>query len=337
MKTILKDLIVVSAHCPTPSKEEKLENLIDKLQGLRNNFDVLVVSHSPVKKEIQEKVDHFYYDSNNEILRDFDLSYLAWFENESFFIETSLVYNMTTALAIARQVRYSVNFSNFWGYKKIHYMEYDFVYPGDHFILENNLRLDQYDTVMLNHPLNTGLFASSVYFSFVTKGLEEESREFNRERFLERIRNSHYLDAEVGKEIKMTNHGRMTENLNVLLFSQSGRKILYLPNQEKDQTEDSHQVSPNKWAFPVYDQTQNSLLFFIQNTTNSQMRVEVKINGSSPVLFECPRGCWTLSPLSDFEGDKEIEIWIEDNLEKEIKINSSNREKFIKNSFINYK
>ena len=112
MGTTQKDLIVIASYCPTEEKETKLEKLIDEVQSLRESFDILVVSHSPIKKEIQEKIDHFYYDNNNEIPSDFDLSYLAWFENEDFFIETSLVYNMTTAITIARQIRYSIDFSN---------------------------------------------------------------------------------------------------------------------------------------------------------------------------------------------------------------------------------
>ena len=61
-----------------------LLDLVENLQGLRNKFDILVISHTPISKEICDKIDHFYYDSQNEILTDFDLTYMAWFKSENF-------------------------------------------------------------------------------------------------------------------------------------------------------------------------------------------------------------------------------------------------------------
>ena len=69
-----KDIIVISAYCPNLRKEGKLQDLVENLQGLRNKFDILVVSHTPISKEICNKIDHFYYDSQNEMLTDFDLT-----------------------------------------------------------------------------------------------------------------------------------------------------------------------------------------------------------------------------------------------------------------------
>ncbi len=332
-----KDLIVISAYCPTESKERKLSELVDRVQDLRNLFDILVVSHSPISKEIQNKIDHFYYDSNNDLLEDFDLRYLGWYETESFFIESSLVYNHSTCVAIARSNRYSINFANFWGYKKVHYIEYDFLYIDDNFILNNNKYLDEYDTVMLRHPNQDGLVASSVYYCFNTKGLNEESSYFDRDKFVELVRNSGHSKLDLGGNIWMTNHARMTENLNVILFSQNNRTIKFLDSFTQDQTEDSHNNDEMKWVLPIYDETQNSLMIFIRNTLDTIFRTQILINDQDSILFECHPGYWKLDYLCDFEGDKEIKIVSEGKILKHIKINDSNREKFIKNSFIKYK
>ena len=105
-------------------KEKKLLSLVKNIQNLRSYFDILIISHSIIDKKIIKLVDHFYYDSNNDLSDDFDLRYVSWFGNDEFFIESSLVYNKTTSIAIARANRYSLNFANFWGYKKIHYICY---------------------------------------------------------------------------------------------------------------------------------------------------------------------------------------------------------------------
>ena len=57
-----KDIIIISAHCPNLKKERKLQDLVENLQGLRNKFDILVISHTPISKEICNKIDHFYLD-----------------------------------------------------------------------------------------------------------------------------------------------------------------------------------------------------------------------------------------------------------------------------------
>ena len=50
-----KDIIIISAHCPNLKKERKLQDLVENLQGLRNKFDILVISHTPISKEICDK------------------------------------------------------------------------------------------------------------------------------------------------------------------------------------------------------------------------------------------------------------------------------------------
>ena len=134
----------------------------------------------------------------------------------------------------------------------------------------------------------------------------------------------------------MTSHGRMTENLNVILFTQNKRTILYLPSSGLDQTEDSHGDTYPKWAFPIYDKVNNQIMFFSHNTKENIMSVEVKLNNQSFLFFELPPHIWNLNYLSDIEGDKIIEIWVDGIFQKKIEINSSNREKFKNNSTIRY-
>jgi len=328
-----KDIIIISAYCPNLKKEGKLQDLVENLQGLRNKFDILVISHTPISKEICDKIDHFYYDSQNEILTDFDLTYMAWFKSENFYLETSLVYNESTALAIARQIRYAINFADFWGYKKIHYMEYDFIYKGNNMILDINQKLDEYDTVMFHHPSNL-LFASSVYFSFNTKFMDDDIKNFNKEKFLDLIRNPH-VDLEIsGQNRRMTNHAKMTENLNVIFLSQKDRKCLFLPNPEIDQSEDSHSNQEFKWAFPVYNIEKNCLMFFTHNTFDFVQTIEVVVNGEKILHLECPPQTWKLNNLSDFNGEKNIEVIVNGNLNKKIKINESNKKIFTTNNYI---
>jgi hypothetical protein len=213
-------------------------------------------------------------------------------------------------------------------------MEYDFIYKGDKTILDINQKLDEYDTVMFDHPLNCGLFASGVYFAFKTGGLEEDSAGFDRDKFLDLIRNPH-LNLEIsGKQERMTNHGRMTENLNVMLFTKNNRKCLFLPPDGIDQSEDSHSNTDLNWAFPIYDGKRNCFNFFVRNHLSSPHKVEVILNSENIIQLECLPGNWYMNYLSDIEGDKDIEIWVNGSLQKKIEINDFNRDTFMANNYI---
>ena len=69
----MKDLIVVTSYCPDEFRESILRNLIISLKQFRDKFDVMVVSHTPIPKDVQQNIDYYLYDSKNEILTDWDL------------------------------------------------------------------------------------------------------------------------------------------------------------------------------------------------------------------------------------------------------------------------
>jgi hypothetical protein len=216
-------------------------------------------------------------------------------------------------------------------------MEYDFLYYGDKFILDNNNLLDEYDTVMTRHPKDWGLIASSVYYCFNTNGLDEYAKNFDEEEFIEFVRNTGFEKFDVGQGIWTTNHARMTENLIPIMFAKNNRKTKYLDPNPQDQTEDSHDNNEMKWVFPVYNKVSNSLDLFINNNLSEDFTAEIQINEGPFLKFTCKPGYWTLNFLDVFDGDKIIKIWSGLKLLKTIKINESNREKFIRNSFINFK
>ena len=65
-----KDLICITAHCPTEEKRKILYNLVLSLQPTRKDFDLIVISHTPVTFDVQESVDWVIFDKDNEILKD---------------------------------------------------------------------------------------------------------------------------------------------------------------------------------------------------------------------------------------------------------------------------
>ena len=76
---MMKDLICITAHCPTEEKRKILSNLVRSLQPTRDQFDLLVVSHTPVTFDVQENVDWVIFDKDNELLTDWKYQNQPWF------------------------------------------------------------------------------------------------------------------------------------------------------------------------------------------------------------------------------------------------------------------
>jgi len=96
----MKDLISVFAYCPDNKRKKVLQDLLDKLKPLRDRFDILIVSHSPISEISYDDIDYFYYDKNNTLLDDFDLNNNFWFKNNTFNVNSTTVYPKSTHLAI---------------------------------------------------------------------------------------------------------------------------------------------------------------------------------------------------------------------------------------------
>ena len=67
----MKDLILITAYCPDGYRENKLRNLVNSLNPHSQLFDLMVVSHTPIPLDIQNKVSLVIYDKKNEILQEY--------------------------------------------------------------------------------------------------------------------------------------------------------------------------------------------------------------------------------------------------------------------------
>ena len=75
-------------------------------------------------------------------------------------------------------------------------------------------------------------------------------------------------------------------------------------------------------------------MFFTHNTFDFVQTIEVVVNGEKILHLECPPQTWKLNNLSDFNGEKNIEVMVNGNLNKKIKINESNKKIFTTNNYI---
>ena len=54
---IMKELILICAYCPDDRRENILNDCINSLQKCRNEYDILISSHTEIPKYISQKVE----------------------------------------------------------------------------------------------------------------------------------------------------------------------------------------------------------------------------------------------------------------------------------------
>ena len=124
----MKTLIVIDTY---PSSGKKYQELIDCIDSLKpTGLDILVTSHYPVGQDVQQKINHYIYDSNNLLIPSYQKNFWG---NEYFFCEYYLPYH---GPAICLNWHNGFNFAKLHGYEFVVYISSDCV-----FSLEDSDRL----------------------------------------------------------------------------------------------------------------------------------------------------------------------------------------------------
>jgi hypothetical protein len=315
----MKDLITIFNYSPDNKRKEILHNLIVRLQSIRNKFDILVVSHSPISDISMGLVDYFYYDSNNELISDFNLTNKFWFRESEFVVNSSLVYPISTHLAIYSLLYYTFNFSFHRGYKKIHFIEFDINFDDINLINEVNDDLNDNDAVLFGSEWVFG-----VYFASTLTGFNVENFKYDKKLILKQLAES---------------DNRMTERVTPVILAKD-RKVKYRTvydiNKINNQLNDEHRNSDLKWAVPIVVQHTDEVNFFIYNETGNNHIVDLFVDNQH-WFFNINNGAgfWNLTHIGDLNEINEVLIFVDKKLVNKINFTDKNRDTFrINNSLI---
>ncbi len=121
------DIFVIDTWPDTPEKEQ---DLVDCLKRLRvyKGIDILLVSHYPIKPEIQKLADYYLFDKENPLLLNSEfeshgVSSGRWTKIKDYRVDNSMKYHHD--FAIWRSMTLAFNFCKMLGKETIHFMEYD--------------------------------------------------------------------------------------------------------------------------------------------------------------------------------------------------------------------
>ena len=127
----MKDLILITSHCPIPEKRKILHDLVLGLQPIKKDFDLMVVSHTPISSDVQEHVNWAIYDEDNELLTGWEYQNQPWFHPENKRIQSVFFGKGNTYLPVHKQLITGYSLAKTFGYKKIHCITFGAPRVGD--------------------------------------------------------------------------------------------------------------------------------------------------------------------------------------------------------------
>jgi len=324
-----EDIILISAYCPSIKKMDKLRKLINQLQVFREKYDILIVSHTEIAIDIQNKVDLFLYDKKNELLTDWDLINQPWFspgDGQDRRIQSGLLTGRNTHLAIWRMLILGFSLVKNIGYKKVHHIEYDCEIRDDFEIEENSKLLDDYDFIYykdIKENVDDILFGS--FQSLKIESLPRDLLILNEDNIKDMIRKSFSKSPEGMLENILINNGKVKVKNRVLL-EKNGNKFATSENDE----------TFNPWGVPYIDLKDNKINFIAWNTSkNNGVNYTIIVNDNYILKSDkLLKDHWTILGLDYIENIHKIIIVEDDTIRDTIKFNSNeDKELFKKISF----
>lgn len=332
----MKDLILITAHCPTQEKRKILLDLVIGLQPLREDFDLMVVSHTPITFDVQERVDWAVYDRDNELLPQWEYQNQPWFQpTGNKRIQSVLVGGSgNTYLPVHKQLVTGYSMAKTFGYEKIHCIEYDAFYQDFTEFYDNSKILDEYDGILymkedgygeINIEWGLGCFHAAKISS-----LEERAFRYIREEMLEEIKNSSIRTTEKRTQDIYSANGNKVFFKDHSLLSKNGNSIR-LVNFHQGQLE-------MQWAVPYYDSKSDKVEFIVWNeSSDSPSDVLLIVNNRDFYPFEgIEKFSWKITEIGKIEDINSMIVMVNGKVKNNITLNEKNRDLFKITSFSTY-
>jgi hypothetical protein len=314
----MKDLIFISAYCPTEKQEEALNRCIDSVSKL--GFHILLISHSHISTYIQKKCNYYFYDYNNDVSDDYNLMghYTFNFNNKKinsrFFIKKFYGFAIYRMFSIASQI--AVNF----GYDNLHHIEYDCELLDENLVYENSEYLKEYDSVICTDTGREDGWLYGAFKSFKVSSLPNKFKNYDRD----------FIELEM-KNITPTH----LEYLTKKLFIDSGKPLFKnepTSDKFKKNTVNEHRGLHYTLYYNPEDRTLN--IFYNSLELEKSEEITVIINKETIVKIITTPKFWTTRILGIFDKITHVRVDNNNKVIYEISFDNEFREVFKNKSYI---
>ena len=313
----MKDLIFITAYCPTEEQEKILEKCVDSV--LRCGKHIALISHSHIPIHIQKKCQYYVYDYNNEISEDYSL-----FGSQSFYFDNkrirSILFNKTFyGFAIYRMFSIASQIAINFGYQNIHHIEYDGLLLDKNLIDENSNHLEEYDSVIYTDNGKEDGFLFGSFKSFKVSSLPDKFKNFNRE----------YIDADMKKR-----EPKQLEYFTKDLFINSGN-VLFKNEPTEDKFKRGEKIYYRNLHHTIFYNPEDKTLNIFYNSIKKEVEfITIIVNNEKVINLETKPYHWYIRPLGIFDEINHIRIDNSDKVIYDKTFDSEFRELFKIKSYI---
>ena len=300
----MKELILITSHTPDNKREELLRNLV---KGINNKeYDIMVVSHTLIPKDIMDGLDYFIFDKKNPLLFDIKDKAMSIFENKNFTIYTTETKKYNHGLAFLRLLKIGLTNAKKLNYKKVHFFEYDSLIR-DFKELQENSELIESLGVVCYKP--TGIDWPNSPMSFNLEKISELWFELS---------DDGYYNFMIDK------YSKLSEEYQMYLINKGGEYVFKNVLDLKDKGIDVGLYVDSEnfpWFVIVYDMSKNKLVFFGWNESDKECNIKVISNNSSVLTKKINPTFWTLIEIGVFDEINHIMIVVNDEIKNILDFN----------------
>ena len=288
----MKELIVITAHCPTEEQEIALERCINSFSVF--GFHIALISHTHIPLHIQKKCQFYVYDYKNEASNDHNLIGNIFFNigqqtiHSSFFNKTFYGFALYRMYALASQI--AINF----GYENIHQVEYDSELLNPNLVWDNSKHLQTYDSVLYTDTGDSSGFLFGAFNSFKVKSLPEKFKSYDMD-FIEQDMKKHQPIA--------------IESVTKNLFIDSGN-VLFKNNPSPEEFKIGKKFYNKNVHFTLFHNPKDNTLNLFYNALNADDPEEIFIivNKNNLIRLTTTPKFWHIKPLGDLTSISHVRI-----------------------------
>lgn len=327
----MKPIIVIGTYCPDDERKLILEKCVDSLQRIREDFDLMISTHTLIPENVAKKVDYIFYDANNDLIYDWDLANTPWFcPWEGMYIVSSLISNYSTYLASNRLLCGAMGLAKNFGYEKAHWIDYDAIINDYSELYENLGLLEDHVAVqykLVNVTLNSVEGALGIFQGINLNKVNKVFTTYNKDILVDILINSPQKTNEVINQQIYSMDGEKIYYKNFDVLLEKGNIFNGSQQTEKDSLDD--------WTVPYYDTKSEKVNVVVWNSKkNYPIDVHFLINGHRLVSIKGINNLmWAIEEIGSIEEIDEILTIVDNKIKNHIIINTQElKEKFIRNN-----
>lgn len=119
----MKEIYLIAAYTPSFEKQNMLRSLVHTINN--QGKDVMVISHTPIPKDIEDMCKYTIFDSENKLIHDTDSQFWSYSKLGNKKFEFINLKSSITILACWKLQSGGFSYLKALGYDIIHYLEYD--------------------------------------------------------------------------------------------------------------------------------------------------------------------------------------------------------------------